>query len=76
MTNFTKRQQADAQVNIGKSQAAQSRLSRGKTLGRTNADQLRLGKAAAKNLTQGTIKRNRLPRPPVKKKPVRVARTR
>jgi hypothetical protein len=74
MTNFTKRQKASAQVNIGKSQAAQSRLPGAMTLGVTNKDRLNLGKAAARNMTQGTMKLNRLPRPPVKKKPIKVAR--
>jgi len=84
---FTKEAQAKAQIKLGEFQAGQSRGgSRLRSLTFTDKSnrerQLKMGKAAAKNLVQGTIALNKargtgrkkpqrtaaLPRPPKKKK--------
>jgi len=78
MTNFTKKQQAEAQFNLGKSQSrlskqpASQRPIRSKLFPKGERKRrLALSKAAARNMVQGTIKKNRikqgLPRPPAKK---------
>lgn len=72
MTNFTKKQLAEAQVHIGRSQAALSREKRpvrSKLFPKSERKRkLALGRGAAENIIQGTIKKNRLPRPPAKKR--------
>ena len=64
MTNFTKKSQAQAKINIGKSQARISRTKKGpgRTIGKksTRKAKLMIGKAAAKNLIEGTMEKNKL----------------
>lgn len=62
MTNFTKKQQAEAQIHIGRQQGVVSRSESGPGIiltkkGKREA-KLALGKAAAKNLIEGTIRLN------------------
>ena len=75
MTNFTKRQQAEAEINVGKGKLATARHGRG-AMGfkMSNKARLDLTKSGTKDLLSGTIASNRLPRPPAKKKRVQVAR--
>ena len=75
MTNFTKKQKAEAQFHIGKNQARlvnESRPIREKLFPKSERKRKRhLSDAAAKNMIEGTIKKNKLkaiPKPPAKEK--------
>jgi len=50
---------SNAKLRVGKGQAKTSRSKGRGVLGLTKKDKLALGKAAAKNLVEGTIEKNR-----------------